>query len=526
MNEMNLASTVPASIPLPKLPQNAAASPERHEIRINITRKAFDGLARQGMLFQQGVHEGCDNALAAAVPGEQARICIALAPDDDKNYLHMAVADWGRGMDLDALQNALQLGSLPTGSDRLNEHGYGLNNALACLTGGSGEWCVYTRIEPGKYYKVSGPFDLIMNVELVDTLDLPKGMNLHWSEPSTVVCVRSPMAIARTMQRQGNRRGTDLASLSAWLVEHLGVAYRGYLELDSQTLEPSAKIAVTVGDSTVLVPPIHVPMMMTRTEYFQVELGGQVVPLTYVYGVLDRLQRDCLVQGGKARYYYQGSQPTQGIDIRLGKRVIATAQLSEIWQREDGKPLSRHNSYNDFVGELLIPELPRGVLATLTNKTGVDRNDPEWVKVFEALAAYPPVKNAQSAGEKELRLRWMRMLKATNPEDDVTGEVTVWPTGTRIDVTDQNKSGKCDIYELKAGKGEPQDLYQLRMYWDGLVLSGVQPTRGVLLAAGFAEHMAAMVPLLNALPAPLFPDGTPSAPYNFSLATHAEKQLT
>ena len=126
-------------------------------------------------------------------------------------------------------------------------------------------------------------------------------------------------------------------------------------------------------------------MMMTRTEHFQVELGGQVVPLTYVYGVLDRLQRDCLVQGGKARYYYQGSQPTQGIDIRLGKRVIATAQLSEIWQREDGKPLSRHNSYNDFVGELLIPELPRGVLATLTNKTGVDRNDPEWVKVLSLI---------------------------------------------------------------------------------------------------------------------------------------------
>lgn len=525
MDNMNIETAASASFPLPKLPQDAAASPERYEIHINITRKAFDGLARQGMLFQQGIHEGSDNALAAAVPGEQARICIALAPDDDKNYLHMAVADWGRGMDLDALQNALQLGSLPTGSDRLNEHGYGLNNALACLTGGSGEWCIYTRSGPGKYYKVSGPFDLTMNVELVDTLDLPKGMNLHWSEPSTVVCVRSPMAIARTMQRQGNRRGTDLASLSAWLVEHLGVAYRGYLELDSRTLEPSAKIVVTVGGSTVLVPPIHVPMMLTRTEHFQVELGGQVVPLTYVYGVLDRSQRDRLVQGGKARYYYQGSQPTQGIDIRLGKRVIATAQLSEIWQREDGKPLSRHNSYNDFVGELSIPELPRGVLATLTNKTGIDRNDPDWDKVFEALAAYPPVKNAQSAGEKELRLRWMKMLKATNPEDDVNGEVAVWPTATRIDVVDRNKSGKCVLYELKAGKGEPLDLYQLRMYWDGLILDGVQPTQGVLLAAEFSEHLDAMLPLLNAQPTPPFPNGTPSAPYNFSLATHEEKQL-
>ena len=518
----------PTSLSLPNpSTETSNTSPARHKIHINITNKAFDGLAHQGMTFPQGNCEVVDNALAAALPGDKARICIALAPDNDQNYLNLAVADWGRGMDLDALTNALQLGSLPTttGTNRLNEHGFGLLNALACLSGGTGDWCIYTHSQPGNYYKVSGPFDLTMIVEQVDTLNLAPGLNLHWADPSTVVCVRVPMTIARTMQRQGNRRLTDLATMRTWLIEHLGVAYRGFLSLDGETLEPSAKIVVTVGDSAVLVPPIHVPMMMTHTEHFQVELGGQIVTLTYVYGLLDRSMRDHLVQGGKARYYYQGSQPTQGIDIRLGKRVIATAQLGEIWRKEDGSALSRHNAYNDFVGELLIPDLPRGVLATLVNKTGIDHTDADWAKVFEASAAFPPIKNAQSATEKDLRIRWMQMLKATNPEDDVTGEVAVWSTGTRIDVVARNKSGKCDIYELKAGKGEPQDFYQLRMYWDGLVLSGVQPTRGVLLAAGFAEHMAAMVPLLNALPAPLFPDGTPSAPYNFSLATHAEKRL-
>ena len=61
--------------------------------------------------------------------------------------------------------------------------------------------------------------------------------------------------------------------------------------------------------------------------------------------------------------------------------------------------------------------------------------------------------------------------------------------------------------------------------WDGLILDGVQPTQGVLLAAEFSEHLDAMLPLLNAQPTPPFPDGTPSAPYNFSLATHEEKQL-
>lgn len=60
-----------------------AATHESHEIAINITRKAFVGLARQGMLFHQGILEGCDDALAAALAGEKARICVALAPDAD-----------------------------------------------------------------------------------------------------------------------------------------------------------------------------------------------------------------------------------------------------------------------------------------------------------------------------------------------------------------------------------------------------------------------------------------------------------
>ena len=157
---------------------SAGNSSDRHEIDINITRKAFDGLARQGMLFHQGLHELCDNALAAALPGEKVRICVALAADSDKNYLQLAVADWGSGMDLAALSNALQLGSQPVGSDRLNEHGYGLNNALACLSGGNGSWCVFTRSQPGAYLRVSGPFDLRMVAETVSVPDLPPELNL------------------------------------------------------------------------------------------------------------------------------------------------------------------------------------------------------------------------------------------------------------------------------------------------------------------------------------------------------------
>ncbi len=498
---------------------------QEYKISINITPKAFEGLARQGMLCHQGICELCDDALAAALPGEKARVCVALAVDTDKHFLQLAVADWGCGMELSALTNALQLGSAPLGNNRLNEHGYGLNNALACLSGGTGDWCIYTRNVPGPYFKVSGPFDLEMTVKMTDAIDLPKSLNLQWSEPSTVIYVRVPMTIARTLQRQGNRKLSDLATLRMWLIEHLGVAYRGYLELDAVTLEPSAKIAVTVGQSSLLVPPIPVPMMLARTEKLEVELGGKVVPLTYIHGVLDKTKREHLVQGCKTRYYYQCSQPTQGIDIRLGKRVIATAQLGEVWHREDGSPICRHNSYNDFVGELILPDLPRGILATLTNKTGIDRNSPDWAVVFEALAEFPPQKNSVTLGEDALKKKWMKILKAANPEDDVTSEISVWPTGTLVDVVDKGANGKYDIYELKTRKAEPQDLYQLKMYWDGLVLEGVQPTHGVLLTPKYNDSIQEMVELMNKLPAPYMPGGAPSQPYHFLLATHQEKAL-
>lgn len=498
---------------------------QEYEIAINVTPKTFAGLTRQGMQGQQACFELCDNGLAAALAAMKARICVALGPDRDENYIQMAVADWGCGMDLEALANALQLGSQSLGDNRLNEHGYGLNNALACLSGGSGDWCIYTRTQSGPYFKVSGPFDMKMTVKTVDALDLPQNLNLQWPDPSTVVWVRVPARIARTMQRRAGRKVCDLANLRTWLVEHLGVAYRGYLELDPVTLEPGAKMVVTVGESGLLVPPVPVPVMMPHTEKLELELGGQVVTATYVYGTLDKAKQEQLVLGKRSRYYYQCSQPTQGIDIRLGKRVIAMAQLDEIWQSKEGRPLSRHNSYNDFVGELILPELPRGVLPTLNNKTGIDRNDPDWEVVTQALAEFPPPKNAACATEQQLRERWMKILRAANPEDEVTSEISVWPTGTRVDVVHRDDKDRCDIYELKVHKAEPQHLYQLKMYWDGLVLEGVQPTRGYLLAAEYSDNLLQMARKMNGLPTPPFPDGSPSQPYRFVLATHGEKQL-
>ena len=48
--------------------------------------------------------------------------------------------------------------------------------------------------------------------------------------------------------------------------------------------------------------------------------------------------------------------------------------------------------------------------------------------------------------------RWMSMLKAVTPDHDITDEVCVWPTGTRIDVLDAGTDDSLVIYEMKVKK--------------------------------------------------------------------------
>jgi hypothetical protein len=306
--------------------------------------------------------------------------------------------------------------------------------------------------------------------------------------------------------------------------------YRGYIEQDLVTYENTGTIVVSVGNDSLQVPPIPVPLGTAAIKYPQIEIDGIVYPLTYKFGTLDEVKRNQLVRGEKAKFYYQGNQPTQGIDIRLGKKVIATRQMETIWKTEDGRSqINRHNDYNDFLGELLIPELPRGVLSTTNNKTDFNLDDLNWVKIFNMLNNTPdfrPVRRIREKSEEALRNKWMAMLRATNRDDVVTSDKAVWPTGTRIDVYRKQPDGTIIIYELKTGTGSPAHLYQLKMYWDGLVISGEQPKEGTLLVDDFATNLEEMANLMNKLPPPLLHGSRDiSSPYNFKIERHRDKGL-
>ena len=478
----------------------------------------FKGLSKQNMEFHQCVSELVDNAIAAKKDGEKFRVNIIFRPGEDQSSYTLYVADNGRGMDSALLEKALQLGRSATTESRLNEHGFGLKNALATLSGGNGYWKIWTKpSNDDRVYSVEGPFKAEMFVE--DDEPFPSDDFLP-ADFSTLIKVPVKLSLIQTVQGRG-APAKDLATLREWLIEHLGVLYRGYLMLDPTTYDSSGVIIVSIGNDSLSVAPVDVPLGATDVKYLNVELGGEVRQLKFTFGTLDKVKRDELVRGKKAKFYYQNNIPTQGVDIRLGKRVIATRLFETIWRTDDGQSqLTRHNRYNDFVGELVIPDLPRGVLTTINNKTDFNWDDPDWIKIFRQLNEIKPPQDIREQSEKGLKRKWMEMLKATSPEDAISDEKHVWPTGTRIDVYRRKPDGKIVIYELKVGKGAPEHLYQLKMYWDGLSLNGEHASEAILLVEDFGTTLEEMANLINKLNPP-----SGSKPYNFKIERMKDKGL-
>lgn len=491
-----------------------------HKVALVANEGIFRGLARQNMLFHQCLGELIDNSISATRTDSEFRVDVVLVPNEQaKESVDLFVIDTGEGMHLDRLGKALQLGEIPTTNSRLNEHGFGLKNSLSTLSGGNGFWKLWTKPHGEQtVYSVAGPFQAEMNIN--DEEGFPSETFLP-ADISTLIKVSVKLSFIQSVQGRGAPT-KDLNTLRDWLIEHLGVMYRGYLEQDAKTFRASGVIVVSIGTDRRQVPPIEVPLGKSEVKHLKLELGGQIYDLEYRFGALDEVRRDRLVAGAKAKFYYQGNQPTQGIDIRLGKRVIATRQLETIWKSADGQhSLSRHNNLNDFLGELQIPELPRGVLTTVNNKTDFNLDDPEWNKIFVKLNEFPPPRQIKEKSETELRLKWMKMLKATNAEDVISDEVSVWPTGAQIDVYRKTVAGKIIIYELKAVSGAPIHLYQLKMYWDGLVVDKKEmPAEGILLAEDFSAALEQMANMMNQM-AP--PPG--SKPYNFRIERLRDKNL-
>ena len=128
-------------------------------VEIKLGGQFWKGLAMNDLRFHHCMAELVDNAVAATPPGVRFNVELGIfeVPGEGANSprrMKFYLGDCGRGMSEDQLEEVLNPG-FDNGSDNgLNEHGWGLKNAL-CTMSRDLAWRISSRTDSGKFASVS-----------------------------------------------------------------------------------------------------------------------------------------------------------------------------------------------------------------------------------------------------------------------------------------------------------------------------------------------------------------------------------
>lgn len=454
----------------------------------------FKGLAQAPLHFQNMVAELVDNAISAKSERFAIQVDISPAPEGGDLYM-LRVWDNGPGVTLANLRNVVfKLGFPPTGTSHLNEHGFGLKNVLAKaeqLT--NQEWFLRTRdieiLRAGRFHECKRPLAFNQPIE-----EKPASAWPSWGPRETGAIIELCLPLSYLQTVAAGRRGAlprDLSRVMNYLREHLGVFYRGYLEGGVR-----AKGAILTSLSFGTPDPVesvHPDYKSKDTVRCQpILLGGQKVTIEGEIGLVDKNSP----KTKSKLFYYRHAPESQGVDIRIGDRVVAAKLISEIWERD------RHPSLNGVAGEFRLPGT-RGIAPpTLNNKTSLDFDSVTWQAIASAIRQEVPDEDVPHGGgksEDDLRDElYVHIVGLKKPSHIVEKEYDCGH-GVYVDIFWDQRStgGSVEIYEVKKGKAQVLDVYQLVMYWDALVDTGVQPTEGHLVSDGQTSGISQFIRLIK-----------------------------
>lgn len=457
----------------------------------------FRGLAQAPLYFHNAIAELVDNSIAAKNTKFKIQIDISQKPNEPDSFL-ITVVDNCSGVSLNKLQNhVFKVGALPLpNSSHLSEHGWGLKNVLAKIeTTHSKPWEILTRdsdcIKTNVFYRVKGPLKYQIPITDETAANWPKYGS---TDTGTIVSFTTSLSFLKTvsMGKRG-RPPQTISSIMDHLREHLGVFYRGYIEGGKKAV---GDISTSINwKNSEDVEPIYPDYQTKNTiKPFEVTTHLGKIKIAGETGLLDT---NSLATRKDRVYYYRNTMESQGTDFRIGDRTVMTRLLTEIWQK------ARHPSYNAFWGEFRIPGDKSKAPKTLNNKTSIDFDDPTWLEIVEAIRDKipEPSKYKATQTEAELREELANQLKAHALSGDVINENHPCYSGAGVPVDiyrdESKRTGDIYIYETKAGKLQPLDVYQLVMYWDGLVEDGITPRIAYLVGLSKTTAVETVINAMN-----------------------------
>ena len=138
---------------------------------------------------------------------------------------------------------------------------------------------------------------------------------------------------------------------------------------------------------------------------------------------------------------------------------------------------------------------------TVNNKISLDPHNTYWIQLKEKLNGedFRPQKVTKSKVEKDIKIRLKKSLEGLFSGSKATMHRVIFSgSGVEVDMYHELQSGDTNVYEVKAGSAAPLDVYQLLMYWDGVVRDDKKsPTLGRLVAKEISDAVKNIASEIN-----------------------------
>ncbi|MGI6072468.1 MAG: ATP-binding protein [Lachnospiraceae bacterium] len=424
--------------------------------------------------------------------------------------IRVVIKDTGTG--IKKLDKAFTLGNQDASETPLNKHGFGFKHALASANPLNDNWKILTRTDENakkdEHVVITAPYQMG---------SLKAAVEKGWKGPfrtGTIVEFTCSREMFKTIHRGMRGSYANFNTILDLLVEDLGFIYAGNIKDGDATIvvEKNDNQGGNVTTQVKAIEPDWEQFYQPGNGTAEKDLGKGVVKIEYSFGGIK--------EKTDSKKYYKRNMSSSGVELRINGRVLAYNLFKEIWATE------KHNSYNHLLVQInLVSDKKEYLPPTRTSKNGLREGDEKLDKLYEWIRSHmpePPKHLADTDNELDL-IDELKKAKETHlPEPKtVTTEQFAFISveeKMRIDLF-ISLNGEITLYEGKRDITTLRDLYQLRMYWDGLVMDGHNPKAGILLASSHSDSVKKMVPIVNKMM-----DSNGNC-YNFVLKTWKDENI-
>ena len=415
----------------------------------------------------------------------------------NKEHITYSVRVIDTGTGIIKLQESFTLGCTIARETPLNEHGFGFKHALASANPSNDCWSISTRTtddaKKNVFKKITAPYSLNgMEVTIVSG-----NWKSSLSNTGTIIEFNCSCEMFNTCHRGLRGNYSTIKSNLEVLKEDLGFIYSGVLAQNGVHL-----LLKEIGNNDSVVNSITVTPIKPEFEGYyvapvsneKVDLGGGLVDIDYVFGSMLESSN---------RKYYKRNQESSGAEIRINGRLLTYNVFKQIWKKE------QHPSFNQFLVLIDIKSNDSSRLPTTkTAKNGLREGDSKLEFLFNWIQAKMP--NPPTASQiinEDYNERQMFQILAENLKKySIGGQTPIinleqyayssLDERVRIDLY-YNRGNEILIFEGKKEETTVKDVYQLLMYWDGLVYDGIKPSTGILISKRHPDSVAKIVDVIN-----------------------------